>query len=304
MSKKILWGVLALVYLSPSLAMACACGCGVFDVGTGSMMPMDTGGTVWFEYDGLNQSQNWSGTSRASKDQNEDKILRSDFFRVGGEYMFNRSWGVMAMVPYINRTFKTTNDDGNTPTFHHSDIGDIHLQGVYSGLSDDMSTGLTFGLKLPNGHYDHNGFDRDTETGTGSTDLLLGGYHMGALTDDNRFNWFANGQYERAVSIRDHYRPGDEWDAASGIYYNVGQWGSGKIAPLLQLLGSYRIRDSGQAANPDNSGYTRLLISPGVEYDVNNVKLYGDVEVPIYQNINGNQLTAPVQFKFIVGYSF
>jgi hypothetical protein len=34
------------------------------------------------------------------------------------------------------------------------------------------------------------------------------------------------------------------------------------------------------------------------------VKLYGDVEVPIYQNANGNQIVAPVLFKFIVGYSF
>lgn len=304
MSKKLLLSAAALLVFSPDLAMACACGCGVFDVGTGTMMPTDSGGQVWFEYDGLNQSQNWSGTSRVSKDQNDDKILRSDFFRVGGQYMFNRDWGVMGMVPYINRTFKTTDDDGNNPTFRHNDIGDIHLQGVYSGFFDDMSTGITFGLKLPNGDFHHNGFDRDTETGTGSTDLLLGGYHTGALVPDNSFNWFANGQYERAVTIQDHYRPGDEFDAASGVYYNNWHVGNGKIAPVLQLLGSYRIRDSGQESDPENSGYTRLLISPGLEYDINSVKLYGDVEMPIYQNINGNQLTAPVAFKFVVSYSF
>jgi hypothetical protein len=47
-----------------------------------------------------------------------------------------------------------------------------------------------------------------------------------------------------------------------------------------------------------------LLIAPGIEYNIEPVKLYGDVEVPIYQNVNGNQLVAPVMLKFVVGYSF
>jgi len=305
MSKRLSFLVLLTVTLNPALSWACACGCGVFDVGTGTMMPTNSGGTVWLEYDFLDQVNNWSGTSQAPKDNNPDKHLLSQFFRAGGEYMFDRSWGVMAMVPYIQRSFKTTDDDtGNIFTARHGDIGDVHLQGVYSGFSDDMSTGVTFGLKLPNGDYHHSGFDRDTEIGTGSTDLLLGFYHMGALTADSSFNWFSNGQWERAMTIQNNYRPGDEYDLAVGSYYNAGLVGGGRLAPLLQLLGSYRLRDSGINADPGNSGYTRLLISPGAEYDIDAIKLYADLEFPLYQNINGNQLTAPVQAKFIVGYSF
>ena len=52
------------------------------------------------------------------------------------------------------------------------------------------------------------------------------------------------------------------------------------------------------------SGYQRVLISPGVEYDINDVKLYGDVELPVWQHTNGNQLVAPVLVKLVVGYSF
>jgi hypothetical protein len=73
---------------------------------------------------------------------------------------------------------------------------------------------------------------------------------------------------------------------------------------LLQLLVSVRQHDVGLNADPADSGYQRLLISPGVEYDVNELKLYGDVEVPVFQNMNGNQLVAPFALKFIVGYSF
>ena len=51
-----------LIALLPGAAFACACGCGVFDVGTGTMIPNGTGGTVWLEYNYMNQNQNWDGT--------------------------------------------------------------------------------------------------------------------------------------------------------------------------------------------------------------------------------------------------
>jgi len=220
--------------LFPSAALACACGCGVFDVGTGAMMPTAEGGQVWFEYDFMNQVNNWSGASPSAKANNDDKVLRSNFFQLGGQYMFNREWGVMGEVPVTDRFFKTTDDGtGDTVKFQHSALGDIHLQGIYSGFSEDMSTGVTFGFKLPTGDFSFSGFDRDTSIGSGSTDLLLGFYHMGGLVD--RFDWFTNAQLDQPFLTQDSYRPGTEIDAAIGSYYyglNLGE-SAGKLAPLL-----------------------------------------------------------------------
>lgn len=312
-SKSLLLSAISFIVLIPHIALACACGCGVFDVGTGTMMPTEPGGTVWLEYDFANQTQNWHGMSAAPAANNDDKILRTDFFVAGTQYMFSRSWGIEAEIPYTNRTFKTTTDfpnPGDTQTFNHAAIGDVRVKGVYSGFSDDMSTGVTFGLKFANGDFTYPNFDRDSSIGTGSTDLLLGGYHQGDLTGDSLFGWFVNGQWDHAFIIQQNYRPGDEFDAALGSYYNGMDFGkAGKLSPLLQLIGSVREHDVGLNAAPDidgerQSGYQRLMISPGVEYDINALKLYGDIEVPVLQNFNGNQLTAPVLFKFIVGYSF
>jgi len=304
MSKRVLLSAVSVFALAPSLASACACGCGVFDVGTSTMMPTEAGGTAWFEYDFMNQTTNWSGSSDAPRANNGDKVLRSDFFQAGTQYMFNRSWGVMGEMPLTDRFFKTTDDSGNLVKSQHAAIGDLHLQGVYSGFSDDMSTGITFGLKLPTGDFRYSGFDRDTSIGSGSTDLLLGAYHMGEVSKDYALNWFANVQWDHAFMSQGDYRPGDETDSAIGVYHDAGMIGSGHISPLLQLIGSYRVHDTGLNADPPNSGYKRLLISPGVEYDVNAVKIYGDVELPVYQYTNGNQLVAPVLLKFIVGYNF
>jgi hypothetical protein len=301
-----------LVALAPGTVWACACGCGVFQVGTGTMMPTASGGRVWLEYDYLDQSKNWSGTSSAPAADNEDVGIRTDFFTLGLQYMFNRKWGVEAELPYWYRKFDTTTDDpnpGDTGTFTHADIGDLRVRAIYSGFSGDMSTGVTFGLKLASGNFTYPGFDRDTAIGTGSTDLLLGGYHMGDIGDPTQpghlpFKWFANAQWEQAFEIQDNYRPGDEFDAALGTYYDGFRVGtSGKIAPLLQVIDSTRARDDGANSEPENSGYQRVLVAPGVEYDVRRVRLYGDVEVPVYQDINGNQLIAPVSFKLMVAYT-
>ena len=71
---------------------------------------------------------------------------------------------------------------------------------------------------------------------------------------------------------------------------------------------SHREHDSGLASNPGDSGYDRLFISPGIDItkvidEQNNrtFKLYGDVEVPVYQRENGNQLVAPYLFKIVAG---
>jgi hypothetical protein len=265
--RKLLLSAVSLTALFPNTAQACACGCGVFDVGTGTMMPTAEGGTVWLEYDFMNQNENWSGTSGAPRANNTDKMIRTDFITAGMQYMFNRQWGVEAEVPYWNRDFKTTTNTpnpGDTQTFNHANLGDVRVKGVYSGFSDDMSTGVTFGLKLATGDFTYPNFDRDTSIGSGSTDLLLGGYHMGALTEGGDFNWFVNGQWDHAFITRMNYRPGDEFDAALGSYYNGIDFDeNGKLAPLLQVIGSIREHDIGlNAAQPANgvnqSGYQRL----------------------------------------------
>jgi hypothetical protein len=317
--KSVLLPVAVLATVLPHLALACACGCGVFDVGTGTMLPTGEGGNVWLEYDYANQTENRHGINASSNANNEDQRLTTNYFTAGAQYMFTRQWGAEIQIPFWQRSFTRANesdagDAGDDPapfstsTFDHSAFGDIRVKGIYTGLSDDMSAGITFGLKLPSGDFKYSNFDRDTAIGTGSTDILLGAYHQAELAGD--FNWFVNGEWSHAVSTQDHYRPGDDVNVAVGSYYNGFDFGNaGKISPLLQFIGSVRQHDTGSAAATDDSGepqsgYRRLMISPGVEYDINSIRLYGDVELPIYENVNGQQLTAPVLVKLVVGYSF
>ncbi len=313
-SKLAVASALTALVLTPSVSWACACGCGVFDVGTSSMLPDGPGGMVYTEFDYQNQYMNWSGNSRAPAANNPDKEIRTLFITTGLQYFFDRSWGVQVEVPYDFRTFKTASADPNAPPGaiaapSWSDIGDIRVKGIYTGFSPDLSTGLSLGLKLPSGNYTHNDafgdIDRDTELGTGSTDLLLGGFHRQYLTKDGSFSWFAQAELDVPLLIRDGYRPGIEADEAAGIYYHGWSIGRLKITPVAQVIASERGSDSGpNAANPIASGYDRILLSPGFEFHLHPISIYADVELPVFQHIIGNQLVAPALFKLIVSYHF
>jgi len=293
------------ILTAPGAALACACGCGVFAVGTSSNFPTDPGSMVYAEFDFMNQNKNWSGDSSAPGANNADKDIRTSFYTVGFQHVFADGWGLGAELPYWKRFFQTTDEDsGALVGFNHGAVGDVRLRASYSGFSEDRTTGITFGVKLPTGDFTYPGFDRDTAIGTGSTDLLLGAFHVGNLTADYSWNWFANAELDVPLAVQDGYRPGAELDAVIGLSYNEWSVGGVKIAPVLEAVGSYRLHDSGINSNRPDSGYQRLLIAPGFEVDVADFRVYANVALPVYQHVTGNQLVAPALVKLNVSYSF
>jgi len=316
-ARLLLVAALFLISLAPSLSWACACGCGVFEVGTASLFPQGSGGQVWLQYEYMDQYIDWRATQPVSATQNNDKYIRTNFMEAGLQYMFNRSWGVMLEVPYWVRDYKGAYQGNNNDIhwFQNNAIGDIRIQGMYTGLSEDMSTGLLMGVKVPSGDWTYPPYDRDTEIGTGSTDLLLGAYHLATFPTklgtlpltfrDRPFSWYVQVNYNLPLWEQDHYTPGREVDGAVGAYYDFGNLGPlNELAPTLTFLASDRTRDTGTNANPANSGYTRFLVAPGGEIRLGAIRAYADIEVPIFQNMRGYQLTAPFATKLILSYSF
>jgi hypothetical protein len=300
--------------LAPRACWACACGCGVFDVGTSSMLPQGPGGMLFAEYDYMDQNMNWHANAPAPAANNGDKDIRTDFTTLGLQYMFNRSWGAEVELPYDFRKY-TANYGLGTASW--STVGDIRLEGIYTGFRPDMSAGVTFGVKLPTGNDNHDMttiLDRDTQLGTGSTDLLLGGFYRHPLTGVTEgLYWFAQAQLDLPVLVQGGYRPGIELDTALGVYYQHLSIGKVQITPVAQVIPSERTSDSGDWASGGvsdgpvgeiDSGYQRVLLSPGIEFDMHPVMVYADVEFDVLQVSRGNQLVAPELFKIVVSYSF
>ena len=332
----------SLVGFTTTEANACACGCSVFDVSGLDMMPQEqeSGGRVFFEYWSQDQKQNYVGSSKAPAFLNKDKDLNTQWYNVGLSYNFNRDWGIMIRVPMTaNRSLTTETDflfPGQIQTFNSKSFGDLEIMGVYTGFFPDMSTGLIFGLKLPTGTYTALGMDRDNQIGTGSTDLILGAFHRGLLSGDNAWQYFSQfvwrqpfayksaddpqGFFDGNLGVLQTYHPGMQIDGAIGIVYN--NWynvlGFDKITPLAQVIVSHRDSDSGTGADPLNSGFDRVMISPGIEFtkvldEANNyvLKTYVDVEIPVYYRATAannagteGQLVAPYLLKVTSSFNF
>jgi hypothetical protein len=75
------------------------------------------------------------------------------------------------------------------------------------------------------------------------------------------------------------------------------------VAPIFQMIYSQRNRDGGAAGDPLNTGYQRVLASPGIEFDRGDWKFYTDIEVPVYLHMNGEQLVAPWSLKTVLSYT-
>ena len=289
--------LIAVPALLPSCAWACACGCGIYEVGTSAMLPAMPGEMVTVEYDYQDQNQNWAGTSSAPAENNNDKNIRTTWYTLAYQDMVSRSWGFQLEVPYERRHFETTGgaSGDDLVSLDFRGMGDLRIEGLYTGFSGDMSQGLTFGLKLPTGSYTHNDaygdIDRDTEIGSGSTDLLFGWYNRFDLGAD----WQAIGQayLDLPVLTQVQYRPGAEFDTAVGAYYTGFKIGGVRLSPIGLLKLSLRSSDSGvNSANPVASGFVRLFAAPGLELDYRRLKVFTDVELPLYYDIRGNQLVA------------
>jgi hypothetical protein len=297
--------------LIPSRGLGCACGCGIYEVGTNSMLPSASGSMAYVDYDYQDQDHNWSGSSEAPAGNNPDKDIRTSWETLGYQDMFDRSWGYRIEVPYEERHFVTVSNAPGAPLadLNFSGIGDIRVEGVYTGFSPDMSQGLLFGIKLPTGSYTQNDawadVDRDSEIGSGSTDLLLGGFGRFNIDTDYGWSGFTQALLEVPVLTQVQYRPGTELDVAVGAYYNGWRLGRMLISPVGQLKVSIRGEDSGaNATHPIASGFERLLVAPGIECDMHPYKLYADVELPLYEHFNGNQVAAPVLVRINVSYMF
>jgi hypothetical protein len=310
--------ILFLALGGAELSRACACGCQIFDMGLSDMPTTFDSNRLSLQYSFLNQNENQSGSAPASPELNPDKHLETSFYTAGLEHQFDHAWGLAVEVPYMQRLFTTDNNGqagisdqslGVSPdieTQQVNTLGDIRVMGMYTGLSDDMSIGLMFGAKLPTGPFNPAWLlDRDTDPGTGTTDLLIGAF------DRNQFNadwgWYAQTLLDAALYERDGYEPANNLDIVGGLHFD-GMAGWSHLTPLLQANVTIRGHDSGggdAVTGNYNSGYENLYLSPGLQAALgDHIQATGFVYLPVSRNVNGDQLVASWMANAVVSYLF
>jgi Putative MetA-pathway of phenol degradation len=273
------------------------------------------GWTVWGQLEYLNQNQLHQGSDKISPDQippdeshQEIKTINRNAL-LGAEYGFTQNWAAILILPYSNREHTHIHDPGGEAaleTWQFDNLGDVRLKIRYQPSdhhANDLSWTLNAGLKLPTGKFDVQNSEGETaersvQPGTGTTDLLLGG-GIAYFPLSTPLNLFANLQLQSALNDRDGYRPGWRAGLQAGGQYPL----TDRLDLLLQANLQYSARDSGVNAEPDQTGRTQLAIVPGLSYSwPNGLMIYSNLELPVYQDVNGIQLT--YDYAVSLGMSF
>jgi len=310
--------LLALLATVPSSAVfACAsCGCTLNSDWGSQGLASTPGWSLDVRYDALNQDQLRTGTSTISpanaattinsatgNPAEVEKYTNNRYLTTTLDYNHGDSWGVSMAVPYISRSHSTLGSfnpdtlameggyDSNT-----SGMGDVRVVGRYYGFSANKNFGLQFGLKLPTGtntQVSNDGqaiaVDPGLQLGTGTTDVILGAYYFDNLNQN--WDYFVQAQFQSALNSSTmtgmSYRPGDSVNLTGGVRYH----GFESFTATMQINARQVNTDSGDAADTYSTGGTLVYFTPGVNIPVTStLAIYANLQIPIYQNVNGIQL--------------
>ena len=260
-------------------------------------------------YEYMDQNQERTGakkTEPAGEPGTTDELNTLNRNVVAGlAYTINPSWGISAQLPFVDRNHNHVVN--NTPAEYESwrleGIGDLRVNLLHPYAIDDGTFGVQVGLKLPTGKFNEVNSqgvlaERNLQPGTGTTDALLGAFYNVKLEGDASM-LFAQFVWQKPFGQHDGYAPGQRFALDIGYSYAMTL----KAKALLQLNLLAKDRDQGVNAEPEESGGQFVFISPGLSYLLTpQWQLYGFVQLPLYQYVNGTQLTA--DWSAVVGISW
>lgn len=250
-------------------------------------------------------------TSAAAEVENLGTYNRTTTLKL--DYNDDNRWGVMAVIPYVDRRHEhnigpyTGSVPADYESFHATALGDIQLIGRYRwslNQEDNSGMGVKLGVKLNTGKrdvtIDQTGDVPEEVTlqpGNGSTDAIVGLFwHRSA--PGSAWSWFGQGTWQSSVKSDNAFRPGNQVKLDFGTRFAVNH----DLSALIQLNARWNGADSGDSAaltedGSASSGGKLVALSPGLAYAVaHNTQIYGVVQLPFYQHVNGEQLTADSSF--------
>ena len=217
------------------------------------------------------------------------------------DYGVTPEWGVTVQAPWVDRRhWHVHNHHGARlpQSWEFSELGDMRViaRRRLTGNSESMMTrGVIAGLKLPTGETGVTNAggelaERTLQPGSGTTDAIVGMYLNGPLNLGTRIAvGFLQAQMLYPLNARDDFRPGNQYLLDVGMSHPLTPAWSG----LWQITTQIKERDRGSESEPRDSGESFVWLSPGLSYALNRAgKIYGFVQLPLYQRVNGVQLTA------------
>ncbi len=210
------------------------------------------------------------------------------------EYGLTADWTAELELRFVH---KELNDGGS------SGLGDMVLRSRYRFLRLDTpgvqrSAAVLGQIKLPTGDD-----DRSPRLGSGSTDFV-----GGLLYGHESRRWYYNlaARYRLNSAGGGGLEKGDKQflDIVGGVRPVLTGYLEPDAVVFLELNWENSGRDELGGVTLGDTGGWELFLSPGLFATYRNVALRTGVQVPIAENLDGNQPTSDYRFKFELKYTF
>lgn len=195
------------------------------------------------------------------------------------EYGLTSRWEIGAELPYVS-----TRDDG----LDSDGVGDLTLGTKYEFWGWDLpgaqyKAGGLFKVKLPTAED-----GTEPRLGSGSTDFISG---LAAGYESRRWYWFASGVYRVNTEGDDGLEQGDRQflNLVGGIRPVLSEYDEPDTVLMLELNWERDSRDSLNGRSLADTGGWKLFASPVLWWTYRQVAVRGGVQIPVTEDLNGNQ---------------
>lgn len=235
-----------------------------------------------------------------------DQATRAQVYTAQLDYGLTNRLALQATLPLLSVDFINLGSVQDSDT----KFGDLTLVAQYfwsfGYFAAPTMLSVGAGANLPLGEGIENPISSDKNFVSGTVDPLF----LASVVFSLRGPWSANANlYARPILSES-----DDGTKSGGfIFYGVGTARSFIFSPQsgldfsLRLSGLHRAKDRRNGQSFDSSGGDWAYITPGVTYSVfgrgiHGLQLWSNLEIPIYQNVNGSQLTEDWTARFGLGY--
>lgn len=255
----------------------------------------------------IDQGQPRIGTEDALVGQiasHEDEVRTVNRITMGrASYSWSPAWTASLALPYVDRTHEHIHNDLGEQEYlrwKYHGIGDLEAGITRRTGGSGMRGFLTAAVKAPTGvrNVEEIGGDQPEPTarpGTGSWDFMGGAgaeWRLRVMAFHNRggvpLRASVNGRWNGRGTER--YRVGSEVTAHIAAEAPAFSWGTFLLQTNLRVHAKDDVGDTDAEAG--NTGGTSLYVSPGMRVGGGGTYVYGLVQIPLYQRVNGIQLVS------------
>lgn len=221
---------------------------------------------------------------------------------------------LFGVVPYVDKDLDVT-VGGNRINRSESGLGDVSVFGRYTVAQHDQ-LGRTFriapffGVKAPTGEDDvRDRFGRlppSVQPGSGSWDIF-----GGIVSTYQTLDFQTDGQVSYRINNEaNNFEAGNVFRFDGSLQYRLsprtleGDGVPNFLYGVLETNIIHRDKNKVNGTNNENSGGTTVFLSPGLQYVTKRLIVEGVVQLPVIQDLNGNELEndyvvrAGIRFNF------